>query len=162
MLNNIWNFLESLAHKIVFTMAGFFKIEIKEEKWQTFMQFVKFGIVGLSNTLLTLAVYELCIILGIHYQVSYLVGYLAGIVNAFYWNNKYVFKEQVGEERSIIKAFAKCVMSYAGGYICSSVLLFLWVSILGFPEFLSPLISLLVTIPLNFVLNKKWAFKAKA
>lgn len=162
MLNNIWNFLESLAHKIVFAMAGFFGIEIKEDKWQAFMQFVKFGIVGLSNTVLTIVVYYIFVAIGINYQVSYFIGYLAGIVNAFYWNNKYVFKEQVGEERSIIKAFTKCVMSYAGGYVCSSALLFLWVSILGLPKFLSPLISLLVTIPLNFILNKKWAFKAKA
>lgn len=162
MLNSIWNFIENLAHKIVFGMAGLFGIKIKEEKWQAFMQFVKFGIVGLSNTAITIIVYEICVVIGIHYQVSYFIGYLAGIVNAFYWNNKYVFKEQVGEERSLIKAFVKCVMSYAGGYVCSSALLFLWVRILGFPKFLSPLISLLVTIPLNFVLNKKWAFKAEA
>ncbi len=162
MLNTIWNFIERLAHTIIFGMAGFLRIEIKEEKWHAFMQFVKFGMVGLSNTILTYVVYVVLVALGVHYQVSYFIGYLAGIINAFYWNNKYVFKEQEGEERSIIKSFVKCVTSYAGGYVCSMALLFLWVSVLGIPKFLSPIISLLVTIPLNFVLNKKWAFKAEA
>jgi putative flippase GtrA len=162
MLNNIWNFMEGLAHKIIFALAGVVGIEIQEEKWQAFMQFVKFGMVGLANTAITIIVYDIFVAIGVHYQVSYFIGYMAGIVNAFYWNNKYVFKEQEGEERSIIKAFIKCVMSYAGGYACSTALLFLWVSILGLPKYLSPLISLVVTIPLNFVLNKMWAFKAEA
>jgi putative flippase GtrA len=162
MLNQIWNFVEGLARTIIFGLAGLIGIEIQEEKWQNFMQFVKFGMVGLTNTLITLIVYEICVILGIHYQISYFIGYMAGIINAFYWNNKYVFKEQEGEERSLVKAFVKCLMSYAGGYVCSSALLFLWVSILGLPEFLSPLISLLLTIPLNFILNKMWAFRAEA
>ncbi|WP_180272624.1 GtrA family protein [Konateibacter massiliensis] len=160
MLNTVWNFVESLARKIVFWLAGLFGIQIPEEKWQSLMQFVKFGMVGLSNTLLTYVVYVICVAIGIHYQVSYFIGYMAGIINAFYWNNKYVFKKQDGEERSLIRAFIKCVMSYAGGYVCSSALLFLWVAILHLPEYISPLISLLVTIPLNFILNKKWAFKA--
>jgi len=162
MLNKIWNLIEGLARTIIFALAGLVGIKIQEEKWQAFMQFVKFGMVGLSNTLLTYVVYVVLVALGLHYQVSYFIGYMAGIVNAFYWNNKYVFKEEEGQERSIIKAFIKCVMSYAGGYACSTALLFLWVSILGLPKYLSPLISLLVTIPLNFVLNKMWAFKAEA
>lgn len=162
MLNAIWNFIEGLSRKIVFGAAYLVGIEIQEEKWNSFMQFVKFGLVGLSNTALTYVVYVICIAVGIHYQVSYFIGYMAGIINAFYWNNKYVFKQQEGEKRSIIKAFSKCVMSYAGGYLCSSALLFLWVSILHLPEYISPIISLLVTIPVNFILNKKWAFKTES
>lgn len=159
MLNKIWNFTEGLAHTIIFFLAGLVGIEIKEEKWQSFMQFIKFGMVGASNTILTIVVYDICVAIGIHYQVSYFIGYVAGIVNAFYWNNKYVFKQKEDEKRSIVKAFVKCATSYFGGYVVSSILLFLWVSILHLPEYVSPIISLLVTIPLNFVLNKKWAFK---
>jgi putative flippase GtrA len=162
MFNKIWNFAEGLAQTIIFFLAGLVGVEIKEEKWQSFMQFVKFGIVGASNTILTIIVYEICIFLEIHYQVSYLIGYAAGIVNAFYWNNKYVFKQKEGEERSAIKAFGKFVTSYAGGYAVSLALLFLWVSILHLPKPIAPIISLLVTIPLNFILSKKWAFKAEA
>lgn len=159
MFDKMWNLIELIAHKIIFTMAGLVGIKIEEDKWNSFMQFVKFGIVGLSNTLLTYVIYLLCVWIGIHYQISYFIGYIAGIVNAFYWNNKYVFKKQDGEERSIIQAFLKCAMSYAGGYLCSSALLFLWVSIMHLPEFISPIISLLITIPVNFILNKKWAFR---
>ncbi|PXV91484.1 putative flippase GtrA [Lachnotalea glycerini] len=159
MLNQIWNFIESLSHKIVFSLAGFIGVKIEEEKWQALMQFVKFGMVGASNTILTIVLYTLLVAIGIHYQVSYFLGYLAGIVNAFYWNNKYVFKQKSEQERSILQAFVKCAMSYIGGYLFSTLLLTLWVSILHFPKFIGPAISLVVTIPLNFVLNKKWAFK---
>ncbi|KAB1438270.1 GtrA family protein [Candidatus Galacturonibacter soehngenii] len=162
MLNTLWNFIEKISRNVVFALAGLVGITIEEDKWISFMQFVKFGLVGLSNTLLTYVVYVICVQIGIHYQISYFIGYVAGIVNAFYWNNKYVFKQEEGEERSLIKAFVKCVMSYAGGYFCSSILLFLWVTILHFPKVISPIISLLVTIPINFILNKKWAFKTES
>ncbi|MFA9376817.1 MAG: GtrA family protein [Lachnotalea sp.] len=161
MLNKIWDFIEHLAHYIVFTFAKLIGIQIKEEKWNGFMQFIKFGMVGVSNTFITIVVNALLVSAGIHYQVSYFVGYLAGIINAFYWNNKYVFKEKEGEERSIMVAFIKCVMSYAGGYVCSCVLLFLFVKILGLSSYFAPILILFVTIPLNYVLNKKWAFKAQ-
>lgn len=161
MLNTLWNFVEKVSRHVVFALASLIGIKIQEDKWASFMQFVKFGMVGLSNTALTYVIYVVCVGIGVHYQVSYFIGYIAGIINAFYWNNKYVFKQEEGEERSLLKAFMKFLMSYAGGYLCSSALLFLWVSILHLPEVISPIISLLVTIPLNFILSKKWAFKTE-
>jgi putative flippase GtrA len=146
----------------VFNFAKLAGIKIEKEKLQGFMQFVKFGMVGASNTLVTIVLNSMCVSIGIHYQVSYFIGYLAGIVNSFYWNNKYVFKEKEGENRSILLAFIKCVMSYAGGYVCSSVLLFVFVRILGLSSYITPIIILFITIPLNYILNKKWAFKAEA
>lgn len=162
MLNAIWNFVERVSHRVVFGLAGLIGIEIEEEKWNNLMQFIKFGMVGLSNTIITYIVYVVLVAIGVHYQVSYFIGYMAGIINAFYWNNKYVFKQEAGEERSIIKAFIKSVMSYAGGYVSSSILLFVWITLLHLPELISPIISLCVTIPVNFILNKKWAFKAES
>lgn len=161
MLGKIWDFFESLGKSIVFFFAGIFKIDITQEQWDSFAQFVKFAFVGLSNTLITYVSYVICVYFGIYYQLSNLIGYLIGIVNSFYWNNKYVFKQKEGENRSIVKAFVKCVMSYAGGYVISTVLLFLWVQVFHLSEYLAPIISLLLTVPLNFVLNKKWAFKAE-
>ena len=40
----------------------------------------------------------------------------------------------------------------------AAVLLFLWVDVIGIPALWGPVLNLLVTIPLNFILNKLWAF----
>ena len=84
------------------------------------------------------------------------------INNKYYWNNKYVFQSDQEEERVWWKVFFKTVASYAGtGLILNNILLVLWVEIIGLPEMLGPIINLFVTIPLNFLLNKYWAFRKK-
>ena len=40
-------------------------------------------------------------------------------------------------------------------------LLWFWIDACGVSEYVAPIINLLVTVPLNFLLNKFWAFKAK-
>jgi len=59
-----------------------------------------------------------------------------------------------------IPALAKTYLSYAfSGLFLSSLLLYVWVDLCKISEFIAPLINLLVTVPLNFVLNKFWALK---
>ena len=42
--------------------------------WNKFGQFIKFAIVGCSNTLINLAVYYLLIYVGAHYIIAYTCG----------------------------------------------------------------------------------------
>ncbi|OYP43751.1 hypothetical protein CG709_04320, partial [Lachnotalea glycerini] len=94
MLNQIWNFIESLSHKIVFSLAGFIGVKIEEEKWQALMQFVKFGMVGASNTILTIVLYSLFAAIGKLDQVSFFLGFLAGFLIAFFWFYIFGFKQK--------------------------------------------------------------------
>ena len=61
-------------------------------------QFVKFGIVGVSNTAISLCVYEICIHLGLHYVLSNGIGLVVSVINAYYWNNRCVFGD--GEKKT--------------------------------------------------------------
>lgn len=55
-------------------------------------QIIKFGIVGVSNTLISLAVYQLALnALGLHYLAANALGLVISVVNAYYWNNRCVF-----------------------------------------------------------------------
>lgn len=133
----------------------------KHPTWGGVIQFFKFGIVGVSNTLISLGVYWMCFyLLHMHYQLSNLIAFVVSVTNAYYWNSKYVFKS--GEKRTFrehIKAYIKAFLSYGSTYLLSAALLYIWVDRLHVSEGIAPLINLLVTIPLNFILNKKWAFR---
>ena len=120
-------------------------------------QFIKFGIVGCSNTLINLAVYYLCLYLGINYIIAYTLGFLVSVCNAFYWNNKYVFKNK--QEKSLVRAFIKVFASYGFSFVLSLVMMSLMVEILNISFVIAPVLKLVVTIPINFLLNKVWAFK---
>jgi len=124
-------------------------------------QFIKFGIVGVSNTCIALAIYYIGLYFGIYYVVSNMLGFVAGTLNAFYWNNKYVFQKGEGEERSASKAFVKLFASYSFSLALSTILLVFWVDMLGISEKIGPILNLCVTTPLNFIMNKFWAFRAE-
>ena len=127
---------------------------------KSLLQFIKFGIVGASNTVISYVTYLVCVTLGMHYLLASLLGFVLSVINSFFWNNRYVFKKQEGSKRSLVKAFCKTFLSYAGtGLVLNSILLYVQVDVLGWSEQLAPLLNLIVTIPLNFLLNKLWAFK---
>lgn len=122
-------------------------------------QFLKFGLVGVLNTVISYVVYLIFVEFGMHYVVSNIVGFSVSIVNSFYWNQKYVFKSD--RRLTWWKTFVKTYISYAGtGIVLSGLLLFLWVDILGVAKETAPLLSLVFLMPINFIVNKFWAYKA--
>lgn len=155
----LWKLLETVCHFVIFKI---FRLKLDDTKWEAFMQFVKFGLVGVSNTLISYVTYLICISVGLNYLLAQVIGFIISVTNSFYWNNKYVFVSEEGKQRSWLYTYVKTVLSYAGtGLVLSSILLVLWVDILHIPQVIAPLINLLITIPLNFIINKLWAFKSK-
>src|ERR1700726_3485362 len=62
------------------------------------MQFMKFGTVGVSNTLLTFAVYTLLLkVFGVWYLAASAIGFIAGATNGFLWNRAWPFRGHVGD-----------------------------------------------------------------
>lgn len=145
---------------LYFILYDILHLSIKEENWIKISQFIKFGIVGLSNTLISYIVYIVLVHFKVYYLMASLIGFLVSVINAFYWNDRYVFKVSGGEKRQWWKIFMKTFTSYAGtGLILNNLLLVIWIDIFSISEIIGPLINLFITIPLNFLLNKYWAFR---
>ena len=128
---------------------------------------MKFGIVGLSNTVISYVIYVIALLLfqyaGIlpraDYLVAQFIGFVLIVLWSFYWNRKYVFKAE-NEVVPWPQALIKTYISYAfTGIFLNSILSVLWVQWLGIPKMIAPIINLLVSVPLNFVMNKFWAFR---
>lgn len=131
-------------------------------KRASLLQFVKFGIVGLSNTLIAYAVYAACVWLGCHYMVANGLGFVVGVLNAYYWSDRYVFKKGEGETRSALWTLVKTYLAYgATGLLLASLLLYVYVDRWQVSAYLAQLLVLVVTVPLNFIINKCWSFKTK-
>ena len=158
----ICNFFEHIGRVIVDAILGIFKVKVSDEKWNSFMQFVKFGLVGVTNTFISYFVYLIFLFaLGKeYYLVGSVVGFIVSVLNSFYLNDKYVFKKKEDVNRSKHKALIKVFLSYAStGLILSNILLIIFIDYLYVPETIAPLIGLLITIPINYIMNKVWAFK---
>ena len=134
------------------------------------VQFIKFGIVGVSNTLISYILYVAVLLLlkqanilqNVNYLVAQFVAFVLSVLWSFYWNNRMVFVLEENQTRNIWKALIKTYISYSfTGIFLNSALLVLWVQVFHISEFIAPIINLLVSVPLNFIINKFWAFRAK-
>jgi putative flippase GtrA len=136
------------------------KINLHDNKNKLFAlarQFIKFGIVGVSNTLISMAIYYLFVFINRDfYMLGSTVGFFVSVINAYFWNNKFVFKKS---EKGNAKALIKTYVSYGSTFLLGLALLYVMVHVLGISVMIAPIIQLVVTIPLNFLLNKFWAFK---
>lgn len=125
-------------------------------------QFIKFGLVGISNTLIAYVTFSLCVYIGIHYLIANAIGFFISVLNAYYWSDRFVFKKGEGETRSSLWTLAKTYIAYGStGLLLASILLYIYVDRLFISEYVAQLLVLVVTIPLNFVINKFWSFKTK-
>lgn len=135
--------------------------ELKGKKiYSTLIQFVKFGIVGISNTLISYCTYAVLVWFGVNFLLSNLIGFVVSVLNSFYWNSRYVFDLNNADTKQKLKALIKTFISYAGtGLVLSSAMLILWIDIVHLSKYIAPIINLIITVPVNFVINKVWAFK---
>lgn len=125
-----------------------------------FWQFFKFGLVGLSNTAVSMGCYYLFLFINEDwYMAGSIVGTVVSIANAFFWNDRFVFKGNSRDWRSKLKRLGKTYVSYGGTSILTNVLLWLEVSLFHVSKLIAPVVNLIVTIPLNFIINKFWTFK---
>ena len=132
---------------------------MKDKHSSNYVKFIKFSFVGCSNTVICLAVYYFGLYIGLHYLIAYATGFLVSVCNAFFWNNKYVFKDK--QENNSARAFIKLVASYGVTFILSIGIMSIFVEVIHIPSTIAPLLKLIITIPLNFILNKVWVFKDK-
>src|SRR5712691_7729185 len=62
------------------------------------VQFIKFGIVGVSNTLLAFAIYTVLLkVFGVWYLAASAIGFIVGAVNGFLLNRRWTFRGHVGD-----------------------------------------------------------------
>ena len=141
------------------------------------IQFVKFGIVGVLNNAVYLLVFYVAIYFRFHYQIANLLGFIISVLNAYYWSKRFVFNEtknlqlknntattntsiaDYNEQKTSYKQIVRVYTSYGSTTLLSALILFLLVEQLKINTYVAPLITLVITVPLNFILNKFWVFK---
>jgi putative flippase GtrA len=141
-------------------------------------------LVGFVNTIVSYSIYSALVYLGFHYLVGSIAGFVISVFTSFLLNSKFVFKEVKNEEKRVWwKVLIKSYISYGfTGLVINNLLLILLISVIDISQYISfeadvlvkagiiienselakylaPILILVVTIPLNFIMNKFWAYK---
>lgn len=118
-------------------------------------QLLKFCLVGVTNNIISLAIYYLLIYLGAHYFIANAVSFLLSVLWAYWLNGKFVFTGGERSARSLVRVY----VSYGLALLLSSLILYVTIDLWGISAYIAPLISLVITTPLNFILNRQWVYR---
>jgi putative flippase GtrA len=120
------------------------------------MRFLKFGVVGVANTLITLAVFNL---------VAVVLGWPAGFANSFVWNRRWTFADRTGIDTP--RSLARFAVAGLCALLASSgIILALQQIAQGMRLDLSgalvlngiELLAISVSLGVNYALATRWAF----
>jgi len=109
---------------------------------------IRFLLGGASTTLVSYAVY-LLLLHWLPYVFAYAIAYLCGIVWSYFANTLFVFRRSP----SMIRA-ALFPLVYLAQYIAGTGLLVLLVEGAGLPKAMAPLVVIVLTLPITYVLSR--------
>jgi putative flippase GtrA len=123
------------------------------------LQFVKFGIVGVSNTLIFFAVYTLLLkVFGVWYVAASGIGFAVGAVNGFLWNRAWTFRGHVGDALTPVRWF----VVQSSGLLLNLGLLYLLVDGVGLDELFGQAVTIAIVTVITFLVNRAWTFRGHA
>ncbi len=161
-------------------------------KRSSFIQFIKFGLVGVSNTAVNYIIYLIFVSLGVQYLIANAIGFFVSVLNAYFWGSRFVFKEDDTKQKRVWwQVLLKTYASYLLGFFLNQILLWVWIDLTDIGQYfmftgdiinacigvvgiapkqftsgdlsqiIAPVINIFVTVPINFVINKFWAYRQK-
>ena len=129
----------------------------KTTKFQNIIHFIRFGLVGVSGTIINLLVlYVLTEFFSLQYWLVIPFSYWLGITNNYIWNRKYTFNST---DKSFLHEYFKFLLSMLLGAIGYDISVLFLTEYFDIWYFYSAIISLVVSTSINFLLSKLWVFK---
>ena len=125
---------------------------------ETLKQAIKYGIVGLGNTVITASVIWIMMkVFGCSDILSNIIGYAFGVLNSFVLNKQWTFNSTTAWLPSLIRfgiVFGVC-------YLLQLALLIYLNSTLTIDSYYNQLIAMAFYTVINFLMNKFYTFRSK-
>jgi putative flippase GtrA len=119
---------------------------------------VRFVVVGLSNTALTLLVYVIGVGLGAWYPAAAALGYAAGMVNGYTWNRRWTFQSGPFD----LAEFSRYVLVQGSGLVLNVLGLVLAVDSIGMGKLTAEVVTLIPIVLITYSVNRFWTFRLGA
>lgn len=118
-------------------------------------KFIKFGLVGVLNTLINWIIFALLNFVGVYYIIANIIAYAVATVNSYIWNSKWVFKYNGKDKKETTVRFV--ILNLLGLALNTAILYFL-VDMLLFNKLAGLVITTAIVMVINYLLNKIWVF----
>lgn len=118
-------------------------------------RFLKFAIVGVSNTALSFLVYVVLVKLSLYYILASIISYIAGILNSYILNTAFVFKEKKTKKNLFMFSSV-----YLSALLINLSLLYIMVDVFGIGPITGQILVTGLVMIYNYIMQKKWTFGA--
>ncbi len=138
------------------SVAGALPAPARHASAHVVVQFVKFGIVGVSNTAIAFGIYTLLLKgFGVWYLAASAIGFVIGAVNGFLLNRRWTFAGHVGDALTPVRwgVVQGC------GLALNEALLYLFVDGAGVEKLLGQAFATGIVTILTFIANRAWTFR---
>lgn len=122
------------------------------------LKFAKFGLVGVTNTVLSLLIYYLLLQAGTNYLVASATGYILSSIVGYLLNRAWVFRKK---KDGIKKTIGRYYLVYGSSLLLNLLCMFFFVKVVGISDKFAPIITVVITTIYNFVLSNNWVFRDK-
>jgi putative flippase GtrA len=117
-------------------------------------RFIRFGIVGVMNTLITIVSFWILSKIGVGYITANIISYLIGVVNSYFFNSRWVFKvDSKKSSRGVRFLIINLIV-----LVINTGLLILFVDKVGLNKYVAQILVIGICMVLNYFLNRKWTF----
>jgi putative flippase GtrA len=117
-------------------------------------QLVRFAIVGVLNTAISLAVYKLAVDVGVAYPAASVLAFAVGALNSYTLNRIWTFRAGAFSRGG----FARYVVVQLVGLGINELVLVAAVEGLSVDALAAQAVALVVASSVMFILNRQWAF----
>jgi putative flippase GtrA len=123
---------------------------------QSWLQLLRFGIVGASGYVVNLAVFTAAVHgAGMPYGLAATLAFLVAVSNNFLWNRHWTFRAGDGQARHQATRF---LLVSTVAFVVGLGILTLLVEVVGVREVPAQAIAIIAVTPLSFLVNKLWSF----
>jgi putative flippase GtrA len=122
------------------------------------LQFIRFTIVGTSGYTLNVGTFALAHRM-IDYRLAAAVAFLVAVTNNFMWNRAWTFRDARGGHAGFqaMRFFLVSLVGFAWGLLVLDTLVHA-----GLDPVAAQAISIITAMPMSFLGNKLWSFRATA
>lgn len=118
-------------------------------------QIIRFGFVGVLNTIVGYGTYYIGIKCGLHYILASTISQIIGTAHSYIWNKKFTFKS----EKKSFSELVRFVSVYVVQYVVNVSITGLFINFAGLSAELAGFISMVICTAISFLGHKFWSFK---
>lgn len=120
-------------------------------------QFVKFGIVGVSSTIIDWGIYLLLTrIFGVFYLMAKILSFGVAVLNSYIWNRRWTFRSN---DPAKLRQFIKFLTISIVGVVLNTLIMFIAVDKFKLHDIFGLFLATAIVMIWNFLANKFYTFR---